>query len=112
MDWWSIILRTAGRFRAAAPAGNHGLASDALALQCMDRFADIVDRYIARQARGADTRRHNKTNFSALEFFVELQCVDDLFARKLWRQTRRQLESLEKIDNFIALIRRQSGSFN
>jgi hypothetical protein len=47
-------------------------ASDTDALQFVDRFADIINRYVARQARSADMRRHNKTNFSALEFFVEL----------------------------------------
>src|ERR1043166_8453835 len=57
--------------------------------------------------RGTDPRRYNEADFSAFEFFVEHQRVEDLFARKIFRQPRRQLELPEKIDNRIALVRRQ-----
>ena len=59
--------------------------------------------------RSADSRRHDESDFSVFEFFVELQCVEDLFAREIFRQRRGQLELPEKIDNCIPLIRRQSS---
>src|SRR5437870_1253634 len=62
--------------------------------------------------RSADSRRHNESDFSAFEFFVELQCVEDFFARETFRQRRGQFELPEKIDNCIALIRRQPSLFN
>ena len=61
--------------------------------------------------RRADPRCHNKTDFSALEFLVEWQRFEDLFAREIWRQMRRQIEAPQKIDNRIALIARQCSSF-
>src|SRR5207245_10065093 len=59
--------------------------------------------------RSADSRRHDESDFSAFEFFVELQCVEDLFAREIFWQRRGQLKLPEKIDNCIPLIRRQSS---
>src|SRR5260370_21813011 len=61
--------------------------------------------------RRSDPRRHNKADFSALEFLVECQRFENLLAWKIWRQMRRQLELPQKIDNRIALIARQSSAF-
>src|SRR5438874_7816813 len=87
------------------------MASDALALQVSNRFANIAERYVVYEMRSANPGRHNKSDFSAFEFFIELQCVEDFFAREILRQSRGQLEPPEKIDNRIALIRRQSSPF-
>jgi hypothetical protein len=57
----------------------------------------------------ADARGHNKSHFSVLEFFVELDRFNDLLARKILRQFDRQLEFFEKISNRITLIRRQAN---
>ena len=62
--------------------------------------------------RSADAWRHNEPHFSAFEFFVELYCVENLLTRKFGWQPRRQLESLKKINNCGALIRRQASSFH
>src|SRR5438046_10637301 len=86
------------------------MASDALALQVFNRFANILERYVVCEMRSANPGRHNKSDFSAFEFFIELQCVEDLFAREILRQSRGQRELPEKIDNRIALIRRQPSS--
>src|SRR5260370_5670608 len=61
--------------------------------------------------RRADPRRHNKADFSALEFLVESQRFENLFASKIWRQMRRKIEPPQKIHNPIALIARQSSAF-
>ena len=74
---------------------------------CFNRFANIVERYVVCEMRSADPRRHNESDFSAFEFFVELQRFEDFFAREIFRQRRGQFELPEKIDNRIALIRRQ-----
>ncbi len=86
------------------------MASDALALQVFNRFANILERYVGYEMRSANPGRHNKSDFSAFEFFIELQCVEDFFAREILRQSRGQRELPEKIDNRIALIRRQPSS--
>src|SRR5438874_4415186 len=86
------------------------MASDALALQVSNRFANIAERYVVYEMRSADSGRYNKSDFSAFEFFIELQCVEDFFAREILRQSRGQRELPEKIDNRIALIRRQPSS--
>ena len=86
------------------------MASDALALQVFNRFANILERYVVYEMRSANPRRHNKSDFSAFEFFIELQCVEDFFAREILRQSRGQLKLPEKIDNRIALVRRQPSS--
>src|SRR5207248_155582 len=88
------------------------MASDALDLQVSNRFANIAERYVVCEMRSADPGRHNKSDFSAFEFFIELQCVEDFFAREILRQSRGQLELPEKIDNRIALIRRQPSLSN
>src|SRR5205814_4930378 len=83
------------------------MASDALALQVFNRFANILERHVGYEMRSANPGRHNKSDFSAFEFFIELQCVEDFFAREILRQSRGQLKLFEKIDNRIALVRRQ-----
>src|SRR5438067_12335752 len=88
------------------------MASDALALQVFNRFANILERYVGYEMRSANPGRHNKSDFSAFEFFIELQCVEDFFAREILRQSRGQLKLPEKIDNRIALVRRQSSLSN
>src|SRR5437879_4847737 len=85
-------------------------ASDALALQIFNRLTNILKRYVGCEMRSADPRRHNESDFSTFEFFIELQCVDDLFSREVFRQTRGQFESREKIADGVALIRRESSS--
>src|SRR5438874_3437011 len=85
-------------------------ASDALALQIFNRLTNILQRYVGGEMRSADPRRHNESDFSTFEFFIELQCVDDLFSREVSRQTRGQFESREKIANGVALIRREPSS--
>src|SRR5207248_2950035 len=86
------------------------MASDALDLQVSNRFANIAERYVVCEMRSADPGRHNKSDFSAFEFFIELQCIEDFFAREIFRQSRGQREPPEKIDHRIALIRRQPSS--
>src|SRR5207247_5570008 len=85
------------------------LASVSDALQLTNRFADIVERDSACNARQANARCHNESDFSVFEFLIELQRAEDLFARKRWGQTRGQLVSLQEADNRIALIRRQAS---
>ena len=98
------IARFVGHF--CEPRKLSGLTD---ALQLFHRFANIVERYIVCEMRSADPRRHNESNFSVLEFFIELQRVEDFFARETFRQRRGQLELPEKIDNCIALIGRQAS---
>src|SRR5438046_10592328 len=86
------------------------MASDARALQVFNRFANILERYVGYEMRSANPGRHNKSDFSAFELFIELQLVEDFFAREILRQSRGQRELPEKIDNRIALIRRQPSS--
>src|SRR4029453_5547808 len=57
----------------------------------------------------SNTRRHNKSNLSADKFFVVRQHSEKFLARKIFRQLYRQIESLQKIDNCIPLLRRQAG---
>src|SRR6266478_8771049 len=59
--------------------------------------------------RRSNCRRQDETNFSALEFFVELQPVENFLARKICRQPSRQFEYAQKIDNCISLVSRQTG---
>src|SRR5262249_8818641 len=62
--------------------------------------------------RSADARRDDEPDSSTFEFFVELYSIENFFARKLRRQTRRQIESCKKLHNRFALFRRQSSSFH
>src|SRR5204863_6304706 len=87
------------------------LASGTDALQLIDRVTNVFHCHVARQMRRADPRSHNKADFSTLEFLVERHRFENLFARKIWRQMRRQIEATKKIDNRIALIARQCSSF-
>ena len=88
------------------------MASDTDALQPAYRFADIVERHIARQSGSANSKCDNESDFSAFEFFVELQSADDFVPRKILRQTRRQIESLQKVDHRIALCVGESSPCN
>ena len=88
------------------------MASDTDALQRAYRLANIVERYIVCDARSSYFRRDNESDFSALEFFVELHCAHDLVSWKILRQTRRQIKLLQKVDHRIALPGRESGSFD
>ncbi len=93
---------------AARPAGvNHTSAAlrGAKRLQFADRFADIIERDIVGEVSSTNSGRHNKPNVSAFEFLVEVQCGDDFFAWEIFRQLRRQIESPQKIDNRVPLIR-------
>ncbi len=85
------------------------MASGTDALQFFHRFANIVERHVVCEMRSAELRRHNESDFSAFEFFVELQRVEDFFAREIFWQTSLAIELAQKIDNRIALIRRQSS---
>ena len=49
---------------------------------------NIVERYVVCEMRGADSRRHNESDFSAFEFFVKLQCVEDFSPPDGFRQSR------------------------
>jgi hypothetical protein len=88
------------------------MASDTDALQRVHRFPDIVEGYVVCDASSSYFRRDNESDFSALEFFVELHRANDFVPWKIFRQTRRQIESLQKVDHRIALSGRESGSFN
>ena len=88
------------------------MASDTDALQRAYRLLDIVQRYIVCDVSSSYFRRHHKTDFSAFEFLVQLQCGEYFLARKIWGQTRRQFKSLQKTDYGIASCRRQLGSFD
>ena len=81
-------------------------------LQLFHRFANVVERHIICDISHADARRDNETDFSIFEFFIELYRVENLPARKVRRQSRRQAELSEKINNRGALIRRQASFFH
>ena len=78
-------------------------------LQLFNRVVDVTQRDILGEARDANAWRHDEANVSALKFFVELQCVEDLFTCKIWRETYGQIEFSEEISNHVALIWRQPG---
>src|SRR5260370_24384311 len=80
-------------------------------LQLIDCFTNIFHCHVARQMRRSDPSRHNEADFFALEFLVEWQRFENLFAWKIWRQMCRQIELPQKIHNPIALIARQSRAF-
>ncbi len=65
------------------------MASGTDALQFINRFADVVERDVVRDVRGADAWRNNKPNVSALDFFVVRKGSENLFARKIRRQLGR-----------------------
>ena len=88
------------------------MASDTDALQRGYRFADILERDVGGEIGSADARRDNKSDFSTLEFFIELHRPNDFIPRKVFPQTRRQIESSQNVDHCIALPGRESGSFN
>jgi hypothetical protein len=88
------------------------MASDTDALQRAYRLANIVERYIICDVSSAYSRRDNESDFSALEFFIELHRAHDFVPWKIFRQTRRQIESLQKVDHRIALSGWESSSFN
>jgi len=88
------------------------MASDTDALQRGYCLADIVERDVGGEIGSADAGCYNESDFSALEFFVELHRAKDLAPWKSLRQTRRQIESLQNVDHRIALPGRESGSFN
>ena len=88
------------------------MASDTDALQRCYCLEDIVERDVGGEIGSADVGCYDKSDFSAFEFFIELNRADDFALRKIFRQTRRQFESLQKTDDCIALSGRESGSFN
>jgi hypothetical protein len=53
------------------------MASDTDALQRGYSLANIVGRYIICDVSSAYSRRHNESDFSTFEFFVELHRVND-----------------------------------
>jgi hypothetical protein len=53
----------------------------------------------AAPIRGVTTKRI----FATFEFLIELQRLENFLAWKIFRQTGRQIESLQKIDHCIAL---------
>src|SRR4029453_18538111 len=89
-----------------------GVADPRLQLQFVNCFADIVEHDVPSKIGSADAGRYNESDFSAFEFLIELERVEDLLTWKIWRQTSRQIKSLEKADDCVTLPRRQSGSFN
>ena len=88
------------------------MASDTDALQCCYYLEDIVERDVGGEIGSADVGCYDKSDFSAFEFFIELNRADDFAPRKILRQTRWQIESLQKVDHRIALSGRESGSFD
>lgn len=88
------------------------MASDTDALQRGYCLADIVERDVGGEIGSADARRYDEPDFSAFEFFIELHRVNDFVPWKILRQTRWQIESLQKVDHRIALSGWESGSFN
>ena len=74
------------------------MASDTDALQLLHGLTNVIQTHVVRDTRSADAWCHNEPHFSAFEFFIELQCVEDFFAREIFRQCRRQLELPEKIE--------------
>jgi len=81
-------------------------------LQFRNRFANIIERYIICDLSSAYLPRHNESDFSAFELFVELHRADYFVPRKILRQTRRQIESLQNLDHRIALCVGESSPFN
>ena len=88
------------------------MASDTDALQRAYRLANIVERYIVCDACSSYLRRHNESDFAALEFFIELHRVNDFVPWKIFRQTRRQIKLLQNVDHRIALSGWEAGSFD
>ena len=91
--------------------------SDALAfhrnaLQIFCRLSNIRECYIVGDIGNADPGRNDEPDFSALEFFVELYCVENFLTWKFGWQPRRQPELAKQINNCRALIRPQSSSFH
>ena len=88
------------------------MASDTDALQLFNGLTNVIESHVVRDTRSADAWCHNEPHFSAFEFFIELYSVENLLARKLRWQPRRQSESSKKINNCVALIRRQPSPFH
>ena len=68
----------AADLRAARPTGVSYISvalRRAKRLQFANRFANVFHRYSTGHVSSANFRRHHEANFSAFEFFVELQCV-------------------------------------
>jgi len=81
-------------------------------LQVVNHFANTVERHGVGDVRSADAWSYNKPEFSTFEFLIELQRVENLLAREIFWQSRRQLEAFQKINNRIKLIRRQACLFS
>jgi len=88
------------------------MASDTDALQRGYCLADIVERDVGGEIGSTDAGCYNKSDFSTLEFFIELHRPNDFVPRKVFPQTRRQIESSQNVDHRITLFGRESGSFN
>ena len=81
-------------------------------LQVIHCIPKIGQRYVRRDARRTDSGCHNETDFPAFEFLVELQCVENFLAWKVFWQTSRQLKSLQKLDHCIVFPAQESGFFS
>src|SRR6266404_2062671 len=88
------------------------MASDTDALQLFHSLPNVIESHVVRDTRSADAWCHDEPHVSAFEFFIELYSVENLFARKVRRQPRRQSESPKKINNCVALIRPQPSPFH
>jgi hypothetical protein len=64
---------------------------------------NIFERHVTPETGSADAWSYDEPNFSPLEFFIELQCVNDFVPWEILWQTRRQLKPLQKVDHCIAL---------
>src|SRR5437016_11883683 len=118
MDWSNIIRKRAGCSRRPLSGRCARVSKISVALrrakrlQFADSRADIVECDLVAEIGCAYFRRDNESDFSALEFFVELHRAYDSIPWKILRQTRRQIESPQHVCYHIALSGRESGSFN
>src|SRR2546423_935883 len=118
MDWWSIIAeRENDLFAVAAVCDRrrnlrHMLGAHRAPLQAFYSFPNVIERYIVCDVGDTDAWYYDETNFPAFEFLVHLYRIENLFARELRRQPRRQSESFEQTNDRIALRRPQSSFCN
>src|SRR5215470_16551120 len=96
---------------ACERAGSNAL-NNTFHLQRAHRFANVVECYVMGDVGNADAWRYDETDSSVFEFLVHLYRFENLFARELRRQPRRQSESFQQTNDRIALLRPQSSFCN
>src|SRR5437763_2586257 len=78
-------------------------------LKRVDRQRDVVARYVRRQKCAAEPRSNDEPNRAVLELLVRSQRTQNLLARKISRQARREFEAPQRPDDSIAFIQSESS---